>query len=58
MLKGKWCLVTGGGRGIGEAIAVVCAKENANVILVSRSAGELQSVVNKCLEAGAGQAQI
>jgi len=58
MFKGKWCLVTGGGRGIGEAVAVAFSKENANLVLVSRSEGELRSVASKCVAAGAGQTEI
>jgi 3-oxoacyl-[acyl-carrier protein] reductase len=38
-LKGKACIVTGAGRGIGRAVAGMLAEEGADVLAVSRSAG-------------------
>lgn len=55
MLKGNLCFITGGGRGIGEAVALAFAREGANLVLVSRSANELELVADKCLKAGAGE---
>jgi NAD(P)-dependent dehydrogenase (short-subunit alcohol dehydrogenase family) len=42
-LKGKAAIVTGGSRGIGLAIGKALAAEGANVALVARNAGLLQS---------------
>ena len=39
-LEGKTSIVTGGGRGIGEAIVYRFAQEGANVVVASRSVGE------------------
>ncbi|RMG94065.1 MAG: NAD(P)-dependent oxidoreductase [Deltaproteobacteria bacterium] len=37
-LAGKTVFITGGSRGIGEAIAVRCARDGANVVLVAKTA--------------------
>jgi 3-oxoacyl-[acyl-carrier protein] reductase len=41
-LKGKAALVTGAGRGIGKAIALLLAKNGCRVILAARTAAELE----------------
>jgi len=43
-LSGKVALVTGGGRGLGRAMALGYAEAGADVFLCARSEGELQSV--------------
>ena len=52
ILKDKTALVTGGGRGIGEAIAIAFAEEGANVIVTARSVDELEETVKKIEETG------
>ena len=45
-LKGKVAIVTGGGSGIGKAIALRYAKEGANVIIVGRHEEALKQTAN------------
>jgi NAD(P)-dependent dehydrogenase (short-subunit alcohol dehydrogenase family) len=47
-LKGKVALVTGGGSGIGAAIAVRYVAEGAKVVITGRRAANLQAVVDSC----------
>jgi NAD(P)-dependent dehydrogenase (short-subunit alcohol dehydrogenase family) len=47
MLNNKIALVTGGGRGIGEACALALAEAGADVIVCSRSPAELNVVAEK-----------
>lgn len=52
-LKGKNCIVTGGSRGIGKAIALTLAKLGANVaVTYSRSADAANDVVKEIEESG------
>ncbi|MGN7818863.1 3-ketoacyl-ACP reductase [Chitinophaga varians] len=44
-LQGKKVLITGGGKGIGRAVAVALAQEGADIALIGRSEGPLQEVV-------------
>jgi 3-oxoacyl-[acyl-carrier protein] reductase len=41
LLKGKNVIITGSGRGIGRAVAIACAKEGANLGLISRTLEEI-----------------
>lgn len=51
-LKGKVALVTGGGTGIGKAIALEFAKEGAKVAITGRRLDKLQEVVNEMKKNG------
>ncbi len=54
-LEGKIALITGGSRGIGEAIALALAEHGAHCILTSRKIEGLQAVKDK-IEAQGGKA--
>jgi NADP-dependent 3-hydroxy acid dehydrogenase YdfG len=51
-VKGKVVAVTGASSGIGEAIALVLAKQGAKVVLGARRAEELEKIVAKIQSAG------
>lgn len=49
-LAGKLVVVTGGGRGIGQAIALGCAREGARIIITARSSAELKETAEHIRE--------
>ncbi len=51
-LKDQVCLVTGGGRGIGKAIALAYAREGAKLALCGRTASELKQTVAEIRKLG------
>lgn len=52
LLKGKTAIVTGGGRGIGRAVARKLASEGAAILVSSRSAKEIEAVAAEIQQAG------
>src|SRR5512137_1507485 len=55
-LKGKTAIVTGSGRGIGEGIALVLAREGANVVINDRQLSKDAEGVVKKIKAMGGSA--
>jgi NAD(P)-dependent dehydrogenase (short-subunit alcohol dehydrogenase family) len=52
MLENQTIIVTGGSQGIGRAIALVCAREGARVVVAARSAGQLERVASEVASSG------
>jgi NAD(P)-dependent dehydrogenase (short-subunit alcohol dehydrogenase family) len=55
LLKEKVAVITGGGRGIGQAIAFAFAKAGAKVVITSRKAQDLEATANE-IKAFGGEA--
>ena len=53
MLNGKSALITGGSRGLGQALGKALAAEGARIVLVARRKGPLDDVVAQLRAAGA-----
>lgn len=51
-LENKVAIITGGGRGIGRAIALGYSREGAKVVVAARTEAEIRSVVQEVIEAG------
>ena len=51
-LNGKVAVITGSGKGIGKAIAVIMAKEGASVVVNSRTVADMESTVKEIQGAG------
>jgi NAD(P)-dependent dehydrogenase (short-subunit alcohol dehydrogenase family) len=56
-LDGKTALVTGAGRGIGRAVALALAAAGAELVVVSRTASQLEEVAGEIVKRG-GRAQV
>ena len=51
-LKDKVAIITGGGRGIGRAIAIAYAAEGARIVIAARSTEQLDEVATEITDQG------
>jgi NAD(P)-dependent dehydrogenase (short-subunit alcohol dehydrogenase family) len=51
-LEGQTAIVTGGGRGIGRAVALALAREGANVTVCARTPSEIEAVATELQQLG------
>ena len=51
-LKDKVAIITGSGRGIGKDVGLALAKDGCKVVLVSRTAGELEKTKREIIDSG------
>ncbi|KAL3141566.1 hypothetical protein ABBQ32_004811 [Trebouxia sp. C0010 RCD-2024] len=58
ILAGKWVIITGASRGIGQAIAEQMADEKANLILLAQREDALKEVAEICKKKGSQQVDV